>query len=151
MKRKIMRKGPINRSRKNELKYIHYRKSLQPASCQFCEFHGDEDQVVENDREFWVVKNIFPYDIWDGCQVKDHLMITPKRHVVGISELLPSESKAYLELIGKYEKKGYSSYTRSPGNKTKSVAHLHTHLIKLNESVVRSLVYFRNPHFLLYK
>ena len=79
-----------------------------------------------------IIKNIFPYDVWDGYEVSDHLMIVPKQHTETIGDFSKEELQEYVNILAKYEKMGYSIYARAPQNKRKTVPHEHTHLIMLN-------------------
>lgn len=95
-----------------------------------------------------MVDNLFPYEIWDGHQVADHLMITPKRHVEGMAEFDAAERQEVIELLAKYEAQGYSIYARAPLNKQKTVPHQHTHLIKLHGRPKRFQVACKKPYVL---
>lgn len=96
-----------------------------------------------------MVKNIFPYDLWDTCGVKEHFMVIPKRHVDTISHFSNQEQKEYIGLIAKYEQSGYSIYARAPGSVAKSVHHQHTHLIKLDNKKKKFVLFIRKPWLLI--
>ena len=140
------------RSRKNHIVYEKQTKlDKQKRTCHFCAFQSSEEQVISDHKYFWIVKNIFPYDLWDQCGVLDHLMIVPKRHTDTLSHLKKPEQIEYMELVGNYESRGYSVYSRAPGNTRNSVFHLHTHLIKLDNKP-KNLVFFnKRPNILLTK
>lgn len=124
------------------LTYKHYLKQ-QPASvCNFCNFDISHNQVLAELPHFWVVKNIFPYSMWDNSHVTDHIMVVPKRHVYGVSEFTDEEQREYVTALSSYEKTGYAFYTRNPGALTKSVPHQHTHAIQLGK-LVTPLSYVR--------
>jgi len=112
-----------------------YELYLQKKSgCSFCTIGNSdhiENEIIEQNDYFWVVKNAFPYAIFDGFEVIDHLLIVPKKHVEAIFELTIEERQNLIELISKYEIKGYSFFSRSPKNQAKSIWHQHTHLIKV--------------------
>lgn len=79
----------------------------------------------------FVLDNIFPYDMWDRFEVEDHAMIIPIRHTLQLGDLTRDERLEWMDTIASYEARGYSNYTRSPENKSKSIPHLHTHVILL--------------------
>ena len=69
-------------------------------------------------KEF-LIKNRFPYSIWDGQIVVDHLMITPKEHTDNLSGTPDKGKIEYLDIIKKFEDKGYNIYARAPVSKIK--------------------------------
>lgn len=141
----------LARKPKNQRRYKVFTRQAKQRDCDFCNFSKAHDQVVESTRFFWVVHNIFPYDIWDSSGVVDHLMVVPKRHVDAIGHFTPKEQAAFTKVLGKYDRKGYSVYARAPGNIIKSVVHQHTHLIYLDNKPKRALFYLKQPHILIYK
>lgn len=144
-----MQTGPYVRKRKNEKEYKKYIATKKPG-CDFCAFTPESDQVVKAYKHFWVVKNLFGYDHWDGMSVVEHLLVVPKRHVDTISHFTDAESKEYLLLLGSYESTGYSLYARAAQNTAKSVAHQHTHLIRMDNKRTKAMLYMRKPHMVLY-
>jgi len=140
-----------NRTRKNHRVYANHTKKARGGPCEFCNFSVEQDQVLETSKNFWVVKNIFPYDIWDTAGVKNHLMIVPKRHVDSIAHFTPAERQDYMSNLAKYESKGFSIYARAATNKIKSVAHQHTHLIETDNHIKRYLFFISKPHMLFTK
>lgn len=120
-------------------------------SCDFCQFHVGDGQVVSESTLFWVVKNIFAYSVWDDMAVIDHLMIVPKRHIVGMHDFTTDERADYFEVMTQYEEQGYSLYARAPKNIAKSVVHQHSHLIKLGNKTKKFMLYIRKPHVLVSK
>lgn len=143
--------GPSTRKRSSQKRYTTHLKNSKKSVCEFCNFSADSDQVIEELSLFWIVKNTFGYDVWDGCGVEDHLMIVPKRHVDSIASFSDAESLQYMKELQKYEGLGYSIYSRSAENVTKSVAHQHTHFIKLDNKRKKSLLYIRKPHVMIYR
>ena len=141
--------GPYVRKRKTEKQYKQYLVTKKPG-CDFCAFTSDSAQVVKQYKHFWIVKNIFPYDHWDGMSVIEHLLIVPKRHVDTLSHFTDAESKEYLLLLSSYESNGYSVYARAAQNVAKSVAHQHTHLIKMDGKRTKAMLYMRKPHMVVY-
>jgi ATP adenylyltransferase len=112
--------------------YINYLKTLNPSICPFCK--NIDHQVIRELEDFRIVKNFFPYDLWDQCKVLDHIMIIPRRHINGIKELNEKEVKEYFKILSEYEDLQYYTYTRAVSSKLKSVAHLHTHLIRIDDT-----------------
>jgi diadenosine tetraphosphate (Ap4A) HIT family hydrolase len=107
--------------------YKAYQATAAPG-CGFCATPAGE--VVEERGTVKVIVNLFPYAAWDGLSVVDHLMIVPARHLLSKAEFTGEESADWWMVAAEYEARGYSVYTRSPDNASRSVAHLHTHLIR---------------------
>lgn len=147
--------GPMTRKPSNERQYIEHRAkkaNSQTNTCVFCDIVSDHaNQVIDETKHCLVIKNLFSYDIWDGCGVEEQFMIIPKRHVASLGELSPEEKIDYMGLEAKYEENGYSLYARSPGNKTKSVTHQHMHLMKIDNVRKKWAIYLRRPHVLWMK
>lgn len=130
-------------------KHYHYHQTHveRPSEiCVFCALGPHDKQVLRLTKHFKIVQNIFPYTLWDSQTVDDHLIISPVKHTDTLSDLSEKAAKEFVDLIGEYESKGYSVYARAPGNVTKSIAHQHTHLIKLSGHKVRFLVYLKRPY-----
>ncbi len=96
-----------------------------------------------------MIENIFPYDIWDGHNVEGHLLIIPKKHTDTLSSLSKQARMNLIDAIASYEADGYSVYARAPSNKTKSIVHQHTHLIKVGQKRKKLIVFLRKPHLLI--
>ena len=137
-----------NRTRKNHNEYRQYAVNVPIGTCEFCEFTEDHQSVLDSNKYFWVVKNIFPYDVWDTAGVSRHLMVIPRRHVDSIAHFSETERKAYVDLLANYEKDGFSIYARAPTSKIKSVIHQHTHLIEVDNKVKRILFYVKKPRIM---
>lgn len=136
----------------NEKKYIEYRKSKRDNNCDFCMFDDKKSKrIIESTNNYWVVKNIFSYDTWDNLNVKKHFMIVPKKHIESLSQLSKDVLKEYAELMAKYESLGYSIYLRSMNNTSKSVQHLHIHLILLGNKPNKLYFFLKKPYFLWFK
>lgn len=119
------------RTRKNQAAYDKYRANLPvDIPCIFCSLDESDSQFISQSQHFKVVQNRFPYDIWDGHKVAEHIMIVPKQHTDTLKDLSFLESKEYVEMISNYEFEGYNIYARTPGSNAKSIIHQHTHLIK---------------------
>lgn len=130
--------------------YDSYRHTARiNEDCVFCK-PQKLNKPIEREN-FVILQNRFKYEIWDGCRVLDHLMVIPKRHVDRINHLTDIEKAEYVTIIGEYEAHGYSLYSRAVQSTTRSVIHLHTHLIKLDPKPIRGLFYLEKPHVLLYR
>lgn len=141
--------GPSNRTRAGQSEYDAYmKKSANDASCAFC----SEDRVVVKDSFdlFRVLENRFKYDVWDDHKVLEHIMLVPKRHLTMIADMDEGEKKQYVDLLSRYESEGYTIYSRAPVDVTRSVDHLHTHLLKIGKNRAKAMVYIRKPHFVTY-
>jgi diadenosine tetraphosphate (Ap4A) HIT family hydrolase len=126
-----MTKYYYGRSDTDTQDYRQYRQ--HQTDCVFCKINNPDsiDVIIEADDDFWVVKNAFPYQVFDNIEVSDHLLVVPKKHVESLSELSQHQRGRLIKILSRYEKLGYSIMSRSPNNRAKSVAHQHTHLIKL--------------------
>lgn len=98
------------------------------AGCPFCD-PAPSDLVITSAHHH-VVVNLFPYAVWDARHVTDHLMVVPRAHHTMLATMSDEEHRDLFALMREYEPKGYSIYTRSPSNGSRSQAHVHTHLIK---------------------
>ena len=141
----------MNRTRKNHRVYATYAKKAKKQDCDFCNFNTRDKQVVASVDDFWIINNIFPYDMWDSAGVKDHLMVVPKRHADAIGDFTAKEQTSFAKILGNYDKKGYSIYARAPGNVIKSVVHQHTHLIALDNKPKKALIYLKKPRLVLFR
>lgn len=107
-----------------------------------------EDGIIES-KYSYVVPNLTKYDLWELYEVTDHLLLVPKRHVIHLNELDDKEKLEFINTLSKYEADGYSIYSRSSGSNTRSVDHLHTHLIKTSNKQLRLILFTTKPYFLL--
>ena len=73
-------------------------------------------------------------------------MVVPKKHIDRLSKLPKAAMAEYTKILGNYEDRGYNIYARSPGSKTKSVIHQHTHLIKLSGRKAKFLLMAKKPY-----
>ena len=137
----------------------HYRKTKlnyegklkvdkKHKKCNFCSDKIKTEFVYENDTMF-VVPNRTPYDLFEGRKVLEHLMVIPKAHHTSIQSFSDKEKADMMTVAGKYEAEGYDVYARGATSVTRSVAHQHTHLIKMVDKVPNAIVYLRKPHVLL--
>lgn len=136
------------RNRASQKRYIRASNGLKSKDCPFCHIKENEPREIhEETTYFYRIENIFGYDSWDGRAVEEHQLVVPKRHVTSLSELTDEEGREYLRLIQTAEANGYCLYTRGSEGPTKSIAHLHSHLIKLDfEREIKQYVFVRKPH-----
>ncbi|HSX23688.1 MAG TPA: HIT domain-containing protein [Candidatus Saccharimonadales bacterium] len=136
------------RNRKQVKAYDKHLAEVEPPSkgCSFCAINKGSPQFVTETKSFKVIRNIFPYSLWDSQPVKDHLMLIPKRHTDTLADLTPAAAQEFVKLLSSYESKGYSVYARAPGSVIKTVLHQHTHLIKHGDKVIKGLLYLRKPY-----
>ena len=134
------------RSRREEKTYRRYLKNNTNNECEFCGMTKSRKQVVAESKSFLVIKNIFPYSLWDNQAVADHLMIIPKDHTDTLATLTDSQAGEYLKLLSKYELLGYNVYARAPSSIIKTVAHQHTHLIKPRGKARKVILFLRKPY-----
>lgn len=124
-----------------------YRKNLTQIGCPFC----DNDVVsthTEEFSDFFIIPNKPSYDVWEGHKVTEHLLLIPKRHAEQISGFTKIEKTQMLDIIARYEAEGYSIYARGVKSPRRSVAHQHTHLIKITGAQTRFLLFLRKPYLL---
>ncbi|MDR0591512.1 MAG: HIT domain-containing protein [Candidatus Nomurabacteria bacterium] len=120
------------RARKIDAEYKVFRHKHR--NCTFCTIStGDDNEIVSETKHFYIIKNRFPYEVLDGSKVTDHLLVVPKDHFLELRDMTPSERKTLVEVLAKYEKKGYSFFGRSQADTGRSMIHQHTHLIKTED------------------
>lgn len=139
------------RKRKSETIYTEYKRSAQTGLCAFCQFTSDTDRLVAEYRHFWVVRNIYGYDIWENLDVMEHLMLIPKKHVDSLAKLSMPAQQEYGTLMATYEGSGYSLYARGVKNIAKSIPHQHTHLLQLGLKDKKFYFFLRKPYLLWYR
>lgn len=139
------------RTRRNHFKYATYIKNRSESTCQFCELTNKDTQIIKETSSFWIIKNIFPYDVWDTAGVNNHLLIVPKRHVDSIAHFNDTESKDFVKQLATYEQRGFSVYARAANNSLKSVVHQHTHLIAIDNKIKKYILFSKKPRFLFTK
>ena len=135
------------RSRRDQRRYQKYRTALSAAVCDFCDIREGHNQFIAETTSFKIIRNIFPYDFWDGQWVDDHLMVVPKQHTDTLKSLNPKQAVEYLKLISDYEGRGYNVYARAPGSLAKTIVHQHTHLIKGREHYRKFVLHVDRPYF----
>lgn len=142
--------GPSGRNPEVQAIYAVEMRDRDPNVCNFC--NHTTQRIIGNLATHWVIDNLYPYELYDDMVVSDHLLIVPKRHIVGISEFTDQERIDYLDTVAEYEDEGYTLFARAPQNKAKSVTHQHSHLIKpdMTREPIQSLMYNRTPHVVKY-
>lgn len=136
------------RSRKQARFYDQERRQVGSA-CVFCDLTADSPQTIQVTKHFKVVQNIYPYSLWDGQRVEDHVVLIPNQHTDTLSDLNREAALEFVTILGSYESRGYNVYARAPGSNVKTVIHQHTHLIKLYRKHIRGLLFLRKPHIRL--
>ncbi len=141
----------IYRKRREQLAYDRMPKT---TGCPFCEpdnklLNPRPRKVLQETPHMQVVSNMFPYHVWEHLDVVDHLLIVPKRHISSMADLTPSERKDMINIFCEYEAEGYSNYTRAPQAVSRSLPHIHTHLIKSGTKKPRFSLVMRKPYILI--
>jgi diadenosine tetraphosphate (Ap4A) HIT family hydrolase len=134
------------RSRKEVKAYNKYQATVDKSVCTFCKLQETGEQIIIETPAFLVLRNRFPYSIWDSQQVVDHLMVVPKLHTDSLSELATDAAVEFLKVVSDYEHQGYNVYARAPGSRMKSIVHQHTHLIKTVGSPKKFGFLLRKPY-----
>lgn len=132
------------RSTQAESQYKKYKNENTDNKCPFCDL--PKNQIVKRFKYFLVIKNRFPYSVWDTGEVKNHYMLVPKKHLSSISDFSKQEKAEYLQIIADYEAKGYDTFTRSSNNKGKTQPHFHTHLLKVTSKKYKFHIFNRKPY-----
>lgn len=136
-----------SRSTKEAIRYWKQRHTEEGRDCPFCDVQPNEDRYVEESSTLTVIRNRFPYSIWDGQGVIDHLMITPKIHTNSLNDLSDEGAREFIRLVNKYEADGYNVYARAPASTAKSIYHQHTHLIKVDGKTRRLMFVLQRPFY----
>jgi len=137
------------RSRKEFKKYKLHRKNNTSSICDLCNISENDNRVVYQTNNFQVIKNKYPYSVWDSVSVSDHLMIIPTKHIDNLGALTDKEKIEFVDLVVKYENMGYNIYARSPKSIVKSITHQHTHLIKPTGKMKKIFIMSRFPYFII--
>lgn len=137
--------------RKTKKQYAAYNAGDKATSgCTFCKEVSGEKVIFENNTMF-VIPNRVSYDMFEGRRVIDHLMVIPKRHSESLSDFTDEEKLDQMAIAGSYESRGYNVYARGVASISRSVAHQHTHLIKLTDKKPSFVFYANKPYILLEK
>lgn len=134
------------RSRKEEIKYKKYLKTLEPNHCVFC--NPKHEVLLKTTKYFKIIENKFPYSIWDGQTVEAHLLVVPLKHIDSVAHFTKPMIEEYHKILSEYDQAGYNVYARAPASKIKSITHQHTHLIKSVGRPKRFIVLLRKPMYI---
>lgn len=135
------------RSTKEEYRYANKRTEEKGEGCPFCAITPGHPQYVSETKNLKVIRNRTPYSLWDSQGVLDHLMIVPKQHTGKLGDLSSEAASEFVKIIDSYEEDGYSVYARALNSTIRSVAHQHTHLIKLDGKQRNFLFMLRKPWY----
>ena len=132
------------RYRKATKKYKKHRDAV----CPFC--HPPKENILAETAHARVVKNLFPYDLWEFRNVTEHYMVVPKRHVKSLIDLSIEEQQEIMRIIAEFEGNNFNIYARASDSIQRTVPmHQHTHLIKTtNHRQARAGIYLKKPYFL---
>lgn len=119
------------------------------SDCPFCDTTAEVRKVIEESAHALVIQNLFPFDIWDGCTVTDHLLVIPREHADSLQKLSPDARTDMMNLYAKYEAQGYNVYSRAPQSSSRTYPHIHTHLIKITGQPAAAISYTKEPHSLV--
>lgn len=114
-------------------------------TCPFCELDPART-ILEQTENYYIVANLMPYDLWDMHKVDEHLLLIPRSHVASLAELDKSVQAEIMDAVLRYEDKGYNIYARAAQNKTKSVVHQHTHVIKTSGPTLTRMNFTAEPY-----
>lgn len=131
---------------KKEKDYKKYQKG--ETRCYFCK--PEPKAIIKKIKNFYIMKNNFPYDFWDGQKVLEHLLIVSNQH---LPDLENQEDKLleYSKQLNIYNQSGYDIFTRVPNSPSRSQIHFHSHLIKASGKKFRMLTYIKDPYKLKVK
>ncbi len=134
-------------------KQLAYDKMARIPGCAFCQLddralNPQPRTIVQKTAYMMVTANSFPYEFWEQLHIAEHLLLVPIRHVTTMDGLTPEERKDFIDLMCAYESQGYSVYSRSPDNIIRSVAHIHTHLIKTSGKKPKVWLTLKKPYLL---
>lgn len=125
------------------------REKGQKEGCVFCNL--ETEHIVEEYDMFFIIKNIYPYYLWDLKEVEDHFLVVPKKHAQGFEHLEDDHMSEYTKIITIYSSNGYDTFTRTSKSSRKTQPHLHTHLIKTKGDIKKKLTFTEKPYKLEYE
>lgn len=130
------------RYRKAAKKY----KSHKDDVCPFCQ--PLPEYIVAEGPHSFVVKSMFPYELWEFRNVTEHLLVVPKRHVKSFADLNQTERHELMDVIAAYEGQNYNIYARSSNSVQRTIPlHQHTHIIKTGDKPAKASLYLKKPYF----
>jgi diadenosine tetraphosphate (Ap4A) HIT family hydrolase len=127
-----------------------YEAQITANSKKMCPFCDPEtrSKTVRDFKDFYIVKNIVEYDVWELHNVVEHLLLVPKKHAENLNVLSDSERLEFMNIIAEYESDGYNIYARGVKSERRSIVHQHTHLIKTRGKQAYLSLFSRKPYFL---
>ncbi len=140
----------------------HYRKTTKSyakglkadrktGKCPFCIERFATETDKGNYKTMRIVNNRTKYDIFDAAPVIDHLMVVPLKHHKTIASFDDAERKDWFDALAEYEQQGYHIFSRGQAAVSRSVEHVHTHLIKIGNVRVKNMLYLGKLDLLLTK
>ncbi len=126
----------------HEIKYKNHL--VKELGCPFC--NPNPKQVLKRIGNFYLIKNIYGYDLWDRRRVVDHLLIVPKKHAKDFKSVGKGDIETYFKIMAKYSGSGYDIFTRAASSRTKSQSHFHTHLIKTSGKLAKIINFSDDPY-----
>ena len=97
-------------------------------------------------NDFYVIQATPAYAHFEGQRVLDHQLIIPHEHIESEQDLSSGQRRVLGRYIHRAELAAtggtsVQSFTRSANNPSKSIGHLHTHLLTLSPDPVRRFAY----------
>lgn len=130
------------RYRKAAKKYKGHKDNV----CPFCQ--PLPEYLVRETPHCFVVKSMFPYELWEFRDVTEHLLVVPKRHVKSFADLNQTERYELMDIISEYEGQNYNIYARSSNSVQRTIPlHQHTHIIKTGDKHAKAGFYLKEPYF----
>lgn len=120
------------------------RRGDNEANCPFCP--EADKTILDEDEYFLTIRATSPYAHFDAQEVVEHNLLIPRTHVESLRQLGKKALRRWLNITLAFEANtpegtGAVCYTRSPNNPSRSVRHLHTHLLTLSSAAVHSFSY----------
>ncbi len=130
------------RYRKAAKNYKNHKDNV----CPFCE--PLPEYIIAETPHSFVVKSMFPYEIWELRDVIEHYLVVPKRHVKSFANLTREERYDLMDIITEYEGNNYNIYARSSDSIQRTIPlHQHTHILKTSDKHARAGFYSKKPYF----
>jgi hypothetical protein len=127
-------RSPIYQTYRSPKMHAAYLKQMeqtrQNAASTACALCDKGRTVVQEHGPIRVIKNDYPYAVFQGMPVREHLMVITARHVGGLSELTYEEAAVYWRICAEYSGRDYTLFTQAATKSQRSIpGHIHTHLI----------------------
>lgn len=115
--------------------------------CPFCNMDKTKtvNTILDETKNFYITPSL-------GSLTEGYILITSKRHINSMSELMPEEMNEYKVLIKKYREIFFNIYKKYPiifehgtpdtkaSIKASSVIHAHTHIVNHNYKKEKELI-----------